>query len=101
MIARDTGQLERSEFRSRHRMASPSDAREGTQALGANNTPLGARLSVRVAVGSRWLAVFALMMLLSAPQFLHAHAGHDAIPEAATQAVGDVAPRFYAVSDAY
>lgn len=115
MIARDTGQIERSGFRSWHRMASPSDAHEGTRAFGKNNAPLSARLfsrahsreknsihvTCRVAVVSRWLIVFAVIILLTAPQFLHAHAGHDAIPEAATQAVGDVAPRFYAVSDAY
>lgn len=44
-------------------------------------------------------AVFVLTLLLAGGRRVEAHAGHDAIPEAATQAVGDVAPRFYSVSD--
>lgn len=35
------------------------------------------------------------------PDSAFAHPGHDAVPEAAVQVVGDVAPRFYAVSDMF
>ncbi len=46
-----------------------------------------------------WRLSLAMLVFVGA-QKVQAHAGHDAIPEAATQAVGDVAPRFYSRSEA-
>jgi len=48
----------------------------------------------------RWTIVTAALAGLELPM-AHGHAGHDAIPEAAVQVTGDVAPRFYSTSETF